>query len=126
MSYNWSNTIYQEEVYSVGPKPVVVLSKPWTYTSDSEKILLEKILGLAHSSIGNVKIITSEKLDILQWVERPPVVIAFGLDLPGLSKNEILDVHEVKLVITSDLVSLETTGKETKQKLAHAIKSLFA
>ena len=125
MSYSLQETIFQEEIYSIPPQSVVVLNKAWEKISDSEKSLLEKILGLAQVSLNQVQIISLQKLDILQWRERQARVLAFGLNTPGLSTNEVLDVQEVKLVVTADLATLETAPKEIKQKLATAVKSLF-
>jgi hypothetical protein len=125
MSYGLNSTTFPEEIYAEKSASLVVLNKPWINVTDSEKVVLEKILGLAQLSLNHVKIITADKLDILQWTEKPRVVLAFGIDAPGLSKNENLDVQGVKLVVTLDLLSLESADKETKQKLASAIKNLI-
>ena len=123
MSYTLNNTIYPEELYSVPVRPVVVLSKPWEQTTEAEKILLEKILGLAQLSLRHVKIFPVQNLDLARKQPGIKKIIAFGIDHSGLPENEILDIPETKLIVTSDLISLETADKETKQKLANALRA---
>jgi hypothetical protein len=116
---------FQEEVYVVAPKPVVALPKPWGEMTEGEKILLEKILASAKVSLGRVRVIVSNKPDVLQWSERPQQVIAFGLDAPGLAQNEVLEIQRIKLIVTSSLTELETADKETKKKLVEALKGMM-
>lgn len=125
MSYSLQDAIFPEEVYSIPPKSVIALNKTWEATTIAEKTLLEKILSLAQVSINQVTIIALQKLDIMQWTTKPARVLAFGFDTPGLAKNEVIDVQDVKLVVSMDLRTLETADKETKQKLATSVKNLF-
>lgn len=125
MNHSLTRSIFNEELYSVSPRPIVVLANSWNNFTSEEKSLLEKILGLAAITLNNVTIVSSDKLDILQWPDKPNVVIAFGLDIPGLPKNEIIEVQGSKVIITSALTAVANLEKEAKQKLARALSELF-
>lgn len=116
---------FQEELYHVPVKPIVALATAWQAICESEKILLEKILGLARISLNSVKVISTNKLDLLQWHEKPNHVIAFGIASPGLAQNEVIEIQSIKMIVTSSLSELETAEKEVKQKLSGALKQMF-
>ncbi len=116
---------FQEELYRVPIKPVVALPVAWSEIRESDKTLLVKILGLAKIALNHVNVLTTNKLDVLQWRARPSQVIAFGIDAPGLSQNEIIEIQDIKLIVTSSLPDLETMSKDTKQKLAGTLKQMF-
>lgn len=116
---------FQEELYLVPIKPIVALPVAWTEIRESDKTLLAKILGLAKITLNHVNVLTTNKLDVMQWRARPRQVIAFGIDAPGISQNEIVEIQDIKLIVTSSLSDLETMGKEAKQKLAGALKQMF-
>lgn len=116
---------FQEELYRIPPMPVVALPMGWQDIPESDKILLEKILKLGMISLNHVKIIIATKPDVLAWNERPNQVIAFGLDAPGLSQNELLDIQGIKLIVTSKLAELESAPLALKQKLTAALKQMF-
>ena len=117
---------FQEELYVTPARTVVALPNPWNEIRESEKLLLDKILGLAQLSLNHVKVVVTSKPDVVKWEERPSRVIAFGLDAPGLSQNEVLEIQGIKLIVTSGLAELENADKGTKKKLAEALKVLVA
>jgi len=119
------SNIFQEELYYVTVKPIVVLPTHWQAIRESEKVFLEKILASVKLSLNHVKVISTDKLDVLQWKERPACVIAFGIDMPGLSQNEVIEIQDVKMIVTSNLVDLEKADKEVKSKLSSALKQMF-
>jgi DNA polymerase III psi subunit len=115
---------YPEELYLVPSQPVVALNTEWSSISESERILLEKILASVKLSLNHVKLITTRKLDILQWTNRPDRVIAFGIEVPGLSKYEVIEIHGIKLIVAAGLTDLEVDA-EAKKKLWNALRQMF-
>jgi DNA polymerase III psi subunit len=115
---------FQEELYSIPSKPVVVIPTPWKSISDAEKALLEKILGAVKLSINHVKLVHTAQLDVLKWQNKPSHVLAFGLEMTGFSLYEPFEVQDIKLIIAPTLSALEN-DKEGKQKLWAGLKKVF-
>ena len=115
---------YAEDLYLVPAKPVVVLNTDWKKIPESEKALLQKILSSVKLSLNHVNITCSVKPDVLHWKDKPAHVIVFGSEIPGLAKNELLEVQGIKLIITSSLGALETDN-EAKKKLWNSLRQLF-
>jgi len=119
------SNIFQEELYDVAVKPIVVLPTPWQAISESEKVFLEKILTSVRLSLNHVKVISTSKPDVIQWKERPAFVISFGIDMPGLSQNEVIEIQNIKMILTPSLADLQKADKEVKTKLLNALKHMF-
>lgn len=115
---------FQEELYRIPPKTVVAISTPWKTISDSEKTLLEKILGAVKLSINHVKVVHTAQLDILKWPNKPSHVLAFGLEMPGFSLYEPFEVQDIQIILAANLSSLDQ-DKEGKQKLWAGLKKVF-
>jgi DNA polymerase III psi subunit len=115
---------FQEELYSIPPKPVVAISTPWESISGAEKALLEKILSAVKLSINHVKVVQTAQLDVLKWPNKPSHVLAFGLEMTGFSLYEPFEVQDIKLIIAPTLSALEN-DKEGKQKLWAGLKKVF-
>lgn len=118
------NSSYPEQLYNISANPVVVLATKWDKISESNKILLEKILSSVKLSLNHVKVVYHPKPDVLNWVDQPKQVIVFGSEIPGLVKNELLDVQGIKFIVTSSLEALDKDS-EAKKKLWNSLKQMF-
>jgi DNA polymerase III psi subunit len=118
------NNTYEEELYIVSTKPVVVLDIEWDKIREGEKTLLEKILSSVKLSLNHVKVVCNSKPDVANWTDRPKHVLVFGSEIAGLSKNELLDVQGIKLIISSSLENLDKDS-EAKKKLWNSLKLMF-
>src|SRR6185436_11364260 len=94
---------FQEELYAIPSKPVIVIPSSWNTFSEGEKALLEKILASVRHTLNHVSVISTNKLDVLQWKNKPSQVIAFGIEAPGLSKHELIETQNIKLIVTVSL-----------------------
>lgn len=115
---------FQEELYVIPSKPVVAIPSLWDAIRENEKILLEKILASARLTPNHVSIISTSKLDVVQWKDRPSRVIAFGIDAPGLSKHDLIEIQGIKLIVATSLAELDTDN-EAKKKLWNSLKQMF-
>jgi DNA polymerase III psi subunit len=115
---------FQEELYSIPPKPVVAIPTPWKSISESERALLEKILGAVKLSINHVKVVHTAQLDVLKWNNQPSHVLAFGLEMTGFSLYEPFEVQGIQLILSANLSALDQ-DKEGKQKLWAGLKKMF-
>jgi DNA polymerase III psi subunit len=118
------STVFQEELYHIPAKPIVALAVNWSSIRESEKVLLEKILVSVRLSLNHVCVTTTNKLDVLQWTDKPSQVIAFGIDAPGLSRHELIEIHDIRLIVASSLADLET-DQEAKKKLWNSLRQMF-
>jgi DNA polymerase III psi subunit len=115
---------FQEELYSIPPKPVVAIAAPWNTLSETEKALLDKILGAVRLSLNHVSVITISKLDVLKWTDKPSHVIAFGLEMTGFNLYEPFEVQGIQVILSAKLSALDQ-DKEGKQKLWSGLKRVF-
>ena len=56
--------LYSEELYSLPPKVLIVISKPWSEIQEDEKTLLGKILGAVKLSLSSVQIINRAEFGV--------------------------------------------------------------
>jgi DNA polymerase III psi subunit len=115
---------FQEELYSIPPKPVVAIATPWSALSEAEKALLDKILGAVKLSLNHVSIITTAKLDVLKWTDKPSHVLAFGLEMTGFNLYEPFEVQGIRVILSAKLSALDQ-DKEGKQKLWGGLRKVF-
>ncbi len=115
---------FQEELYSIPPKPVVAIAALWNTLSETEKALLDKILGAVKLSLNHVSVITTSKLDVLKWTDKPSHVIAFGLEMTGFNLYEPFEVQGIQVILSAKLSALDQ-DKEGKQKLWGGLKKVF-
>jgi DNA polymerase III psi subunit len=115
---------FQEELYNIPPKPVVAIATPWNTLTEAEKALLDKILSAVKLSLNHVSIVTTSKLDVLKWTNKPSHVLAFGLEMTGFSNYELFEVQDIKVIIAPTLSILEN-DKDGKAKLWSGLKKMF-
>jgi DNA polymerase III psi subunit len=115
---------FQEELYAIPPKPVVAITTTWNVLTDSEKVLLDRILGAVRLSLNHVKIITTTQLDVLNWQNKPSHVLAFGLEMPGFSLYEPFEVQGIKIILAPAPSALEN-DKDGKTKLWVGLRKVF-
>jgi DNA polymerase III psi subunit len=115
---------FQEELYTIPQKPVVAIATPWSAITEPERILLDKILGAVKLSLNHVTIITTSKLDVLKWTDKPSHVLAFGLEMTGFNLYEPFEVQGIKMILSPKLSALDQ-DKDGKQKLWGGLKKVF-
>jgi DNA polymerase III psi subunit len=115
---------FQEELYTIPPKPVVAMATPWRDVSAAERVLLDKILGAVKLSLNHVSIITTSKLDVLKWTDKPSHVLAFGLEMQGFNLYEPFEVQGIHIILSAKLSALDQ-DKEGKQKLWGGLRKVF-
>jgi dephospho-CoA kinase len=106
--------LYNEELYAIGPKVLVVLEKEWSATADEERSLLDKILHSVKRSRSSVRIISRPSFQLSDITAyQPSHVIAFGARLQGKSTTyEVIEDGGIALIQADDLVSLDDKKKK--------------
>jgi len=108
-----SQYLYQEEIYKINPKFLVVIDKPWPEVTGDEKILLEKILNALKLTLASVQILTRAEFSIEDFrAYSPSFILAFGSKLRNSDTmyNEI-KVNETTIVVSDALDQLDETKK---------------
>ncbi|HEX6889658.1 MAG TPA: hypothetical protein VF141_03160 [Chryseolinea sp.] len=128
MSYsNAVEHLYQEELYSLGPKVLVIIPIPWDTLSESDQLLLSKILGSVKRTLASVQVLTLKEVDIdVLLFYRPSRIIAFGTSIKV--QGEIIQPyksfrHDQILVIQAD--RLDQLDDAKKKNLWNALKDMF-
>lgn len=124
MHTNPLRALYQEELYNVRPKVLVILSKPWQAIGNDEVILLGKILGAVNLSLAKVQIITSMEFSIDDFkIYRPARLIAFGARCRDSEKMyENFYFNNTSIVVAHDLDQLDDARKK---RLWQTLKQVF-
>ena len=119
--------LYQEELYNLKQKVLVIIPVPWDTLTESDQLLLAKILGSVKRTLPSVQILAlqeAETDDLLFY--RPSRIIAFGTSMK-ISGKTIQSYksfkHDQVIVLQAD--SLDTLDDAKKKNLWNALKEMF-
>jgi hypothetical protein len=125
-----SNTVivkhlFQEDLYNIPPRVIVVLSKPWEEVSENDRTVLSKMLVAVRLNLSVVQIIHRTELSIDELTALAPSrVLTFGTNLKQSTKRYEFMTLEGIPVIAAD--SLEQLDDIKKKNLWIALKQMFA
>jgi DNA polymerase III psi subunit len=125
MTEIWFDTVYNEEVYSVEVRVMVVLGTPWSEVTPDYRVLLNRILQSVGHSLESVRIIDQNPLDISAWPEKPARVIAFVPPPKGVAVYEPVSVGQTSILF-SEPFEILAGDNTSKRKLWDALKGLFS
>ena len=119
--------LYQEELYNLGPKVLVIIPVSWDSLPESNQLLLSKILAFVKQILSSVQVLPFAEADIDKLlVYRPSRIIAFGSILKASGKpiqSYQPHGHEQAVVLLADnLCQLD----DPKNKiLGKALREMF-
>lgn len=120
--------LYQEELYNIRSKILVIIPVPWDRMSESEQFLLSKILTSIKQTLSSVQILSikdAEADDLL--IYRPSAIIAFGsiLKVPGHVIQPYTPFkHRESVILQADNLS-ELEDATRKKNLWNALRGIF-
>ena len=128
MSYsNPIEQLYQEELYNLGPKLLIIIPMPWSSLPETDQVLLSKILTFVKQTLSSVQVLSlieTDTDDLL--IYRPSRIIAFGSIIKASGKT-IQSYqpyrHEPVVVLQAD--SLGELGDPKKKILTNALREMF-
>lgn len=127
MSYlNPIEQLYQEELYKVVPKVLVIIPTTWDNVSEEDQQLLSKILVFIKQSLSSVQILTLQEGDVSNLIYGPKRIIAFGSRISFSGKT----IHSYK-VFTDNQISIlkvdtfSELDPAKKKILQNALKEMF-
>lgn len=116
--------LYQNEVYSLPGKVLIVVRK-WETIAESDRQLLSKILGSVRLTMGAVQIISMEALDFdrVQFLQ-PEYIISFGASMKEFpARYEIISLQDTKIIQADALSELNDMNKKN---LWSVLKQMFS
>lgn len=118
-------SLYQEELYALNPKVLVILSKNWDEVSEKEQLLLTKILESVKLTLASVQVITLKEFDIndLRLFDSRQI-IAFGSVFKSSAKPYQLLSLQGTSVIQAD--ALEELDELKKKRLWSSLRQMFS
>jgi hypothetical protein len=116
--------LYQEDLYRIPARVLVIIPRQWHSILDEEKALLAKILGSVRISIDSVTLVVQEKVNLEALaVFNPEKVLIFGSPLNvELRQYENAVLNGVAVIKADDLGSLDDNRKKS---LWLALKQMF-
>ena len=105
--------LYQEEIYKIAPKLLIVIDKQWSEVSIDEIVLLEKILKALKLTLASVQVLTrSEFLPQDFQAFAPDHVIGFGSKLKNSERMyEAIQTDGITVVVADALDRLDEVKK---------------
>ncbi len=127
MSYsNPIELLYQEELYNVGPKVLVIIPTPWDKVSEEDQLLLSKILVFVKQSLSSVQILTLQDVDISNLIYRPIRILSFGsrVSFSGetLQSYKLFTADQISILQVDSLSEFDPAKKKILQ---NALKDMF-
>ena len=127
MSYsNPIEQLYQEELYNVGPKVLVIIPTPWDTVTEEDQLLLSKILVFIKQTLSSVQILTLQDADVSSLIYRPMRIIAFGsrISFSGqtLESYKLFTADQISILQVDSLSELDQAKKKILQT---ALKDMF-
>jgi len=116
--------LYQEELYRIPGKVIVVISSPWDEITSDDRTLLSKILGSVKLSLAAVQIKVSPEFSINEFSALAPTcILAFGATLKNISKKyERISIEDISVILADELKELDDLKKRS---LWLALKQIF-
>jgi hypothetical protein len=125
-----SNTViaqhlFQEDLYNLPSRVIVVLSKPWDEVSENDRTVLSKMLVAVRLNLSVVQIIHRTDLSIDDLAPlSPSKVLTFGINLKQSTKRyEFMTLEGIPVLAADSLEQLDDLKKKT---LWGALKQMFA
>lgn len=127
MSYsNPIEQLYQEELYNVGPKVLVIIPTPWDNVSEEDQLLLSKILVFISQSLSSVQILSSQDVDISKLIYRPIRILSFGsrVSFSGetVQSYKLFTAGQISILQVDRLGELDPAKKKILQ---NSLKDMF-
>jgi len=117
-------TTYPEEIFLLGPRPMVVINKTWEQLGDKERELLNKIISALKFSIDSVTIVTQSSLDIDSFKAKTIQLIYFGDAPAGVASYELQEAHGISFICSESLTQL-LENEPARKQLWLSLKRLF-
>jgi DNA polymerase III psi subunit len=119
------STTYQEEIFQIKEKPIVVINVTWEQFGSKERELLTKIISALKISIDSITVISQPTLQITSYHNKTNKLIYFG-ELPvGVSHYEMLESGDLSFICSESLTQL-IDNETARKQLWQGLRKLFS
>lgn len=117
--------IFTEEIYSIPPPALIILSKPWEDLTEDELNTLSRMLQAVKLNLASVQVIIKKEFSVDEFsVLSPKRILAFGSVLKSSSTMyETLSIGETSIIVSESLDKLDDAKKKS---LWIALKIMFS
>jgi hypothetical protein len=117
-------SLYQEDLYHIPGKVLVVLSKEWSQVTPEEGLTLSKMLAAVKQSLASVQVVTLASFSMENVSAfSPSKILVFGSSLNDFSNRyEHIKVNGTSVVVADAIDKLNDANKKA---LWLALKSMF-
>ncbi len=124
MNIDIFESVFQEEVYSIKPKLVIVIENSWQALSEQERELLKKILGALKISLESIQIVSQSDFKISSFENKTEKLIYFGAN-PGDFANYQQHTFSGISFICSEALSQLLLNEAARKQLWAGLKDMF-
>ncbi len=116
--------LYQEEIYRIKSKVMIVINKPWCEMAEEEIVLLQKILTALKLSLASIHVINRTEFSVEDFkIFSPSIIIGFGAALKNSeSLYQRLLINGTTVVMAHELHELD---EARKRNLWATLKQVF-
>ena len=117
--------LFQEELYALKSKVMVVLNTGWNDLSTDDQLLLTKILSSIRKDIASVQIISMKEFDLEDLMAYSPrQIVAFGaVNKTPHPLYHLISMQGISLIQADSLPELDDSKKKS---LWMALKQMFS
>jgi len=118
-------TTYQEEIFQIRQRPVVVINEAWDQLGEKERELLTKIITALKISIDSITIVSQPMLDIPSFTGKTHRLIYFGSLPSGIAPYENLESSGISFICSLSLTQL-IDNEVARKQLWLGLRKLFS
>ncbi len=117
-------SLFQEDIYSIPGRTLIVTAKDWTETTEEERTVLIKMLSAVKLNLAMVQIITLQNFSLEDLSSfNPSRVLIFGGTIKEVSQLYTNTVVNGVPIITAEAIDKLDDAK--KKSLWIALKAMF-
>jgi len=118
-------TTFQEEIFQIRPKPVVVIDVSWEKLEEKERELLSKIISALKISLDSITIVSQTTPDINSFIGKALKIIYFGEATTGIARYEIIESDGLSYICSDSLTQL-LENEPARKQLWTGLRRLFS
>ncbi len=119
------DTTYQEEIFLIKRKPIVVIASAWEKLGEKERELLTKIISALKISIDSITITSQKALDVTYFTGKTNKLIFFGEIPAGVARYEVLESADLSFICSESLTQL-IDNEFARKQLWLGLRKLFS
>jgi len=124
MNIDIFESVFQEEVYSIKPKLVIVIENSWHLLSEQEKELLKKIIGALKISLESIQIVSQSDFKISSFENRTEKLLYFGANAGEFANYQQHTFSGISFICAEALSNL-LLNEAARKQLWTGLKNMF-